>query len=66
MNNNQVEKGKNLTSALISTFGSLDKTPTKSEVEVMAKVLNQTVGYDGSLDSIVEEVLIAIDKRMGL
>ncbi len=56
---------KIFTSTLISALSLLDHTPTREDVEQKARQLSQMFGYNGTLESIVEEALIAIDTRMG-
>lgn len=65
MSNNRVENEKNFTSALISALSLLHETPTRSEVEAKAASLATVFGYDGNIETIVEEAMIAIDTRMG-
>jgi hypothetical protein len=65
MSTNRVEKEKNFTSALISALSTLQDAPTRSEVEEKAASLATVFGYDGNLDPIIEEAMIAVDTRMG-
>ena len=61
--NNQAEK--NFTSALITALSLLDHTPTREDVEEKARQLSQLFSYDGLLDAVIEEALVAINTRMG-
>ncbi|GAA6157380.1 Z1 domain-containing protein [Pyruvatibacter sp. HU-CL02332] len=65
MNFNKVESQKNFTSALISALSLLPDTPTREEVGERAKQLAAAFGYDGPLESVVEDALIAADSSMG-
>jgi hypothetical protein len=65
MSTNRVEKEKNFTSSLISALSTLQDAPTRSEVEEKAASLATVFGYDGKLDPIIEEAMIAVDTRMG-
>ena len=65
MNFNKVESQKNFTSALISALSLLPETPTREEVGERAKQLAAVFGYDGPLESVIEDALIAVDSRMG-
>lgn len=65
MNFNKVESQKNFTSALISALSLLPETPTREEVGVRAKQLAAAFGYDGPLENVIDEALIAVDSRMG-
>jgi len=65
MNFNRVESQKNFTSALISALSLLPETPTREEVGQRAKQLATAFGYDGPLETIIEDALIAVDSRMG-
>lgn len=65
MNFNKVESQKNFTSALISALSLLSETPTREEVGERAKQLAAAFGYDGPLETVIEDALIAVDSRMG-
>lgn len=65
MSTNRVENEKNFASALISALSIHQETLTRAEVEEKAGSLAKIFGYDGSLDTIVEEAMIAVDTRMG-
>lgn len=62
---NLVENEKNFTSSLITALSLLPDTPTREDVAEKAKSLAAVFGYVGSLDTIIEEAMIAIDTRMG-
>ena len=63
--NNSVGKEKNFTSALITALSLQDHVPDRSEVEEKARQMSLLFKYQDSLDAIIEEVLIAMDTRMG-
>ncbi|WP_254870309.1 hypothetical protein [Celeribacter sp. HF31] len=65
MNFNKLESQKNFTSALISALSLLPETPTREEVGERAKQLAAAFGYDGPLETVIEDALIAVDSRMG-
>jgi len=65
MNQNRVEAEKNFTSSLITALSLLDQTPTRNEVQEKAIQLAAVFGYDGSLENVIEDALIAVDTRMG-
>ena len=65
MSPNRVENEKNFASALISALSIYQEAPTRAEVEEKAESLAKIFGYDGSLDAIVEEAMIAVVTRMG-
>ncbi|MEZ5367528.1 MAG: Z1 domain-containing protein [Bryobacterales bacterium] len=65
MSGNKVESEKNFTSALISALSLLPGTPTRQVVEQKAASLAAVFGYEGPIDSVVHEAMIAIDTRMG-
>lgn len=65
MSNNGVENEKNFSSALICALALHQEPPTREEVEEKAKSLAKLFKYDGNLDIIVEEAMIAVDTRMG-
>ena len=62
---NLVENEKNFTSSLITALSLLPEAPTKSDVAEKAQSLAAVFGYTGSLDTIIEEAMIAVDTRMG-
>lgn len=66
MTANRMENEKNFTSALISALSLLPDAPSKPEVKEKAGSLAAVFGYDGNLDNIVDEAMIAIDTRMGM
>jgi len=65
MNPNPVEDEKYFTSALITALAIGPEVPTKQHVEDKARQMADIFKYDGELMHIVEEVMIAIDTRMG-
>lgn len=65
MNFNKVEIQKNLTIALNLALSQLPDTPTREEVVGRATQLADVFGYDGPLETVVEDALIAVDSRMG-
>ena len=65
MISNRLESEKNFASALISALSLLPETPTKAEVEEKAQALATVFGFSGSIDTIIEEAMIAIDTHMG-
>jgi hypothetical protein len=62
---NELEAQKNFTSSLISALSTLKTPPTRDVVEQKAKALASVIEYEGDLKSIIEEVMVAIDTRMG-
>lgn len=65
MSSNKVENQKNFTSALISALSLLQEPPTRIEVSERAKQLAAAFAYDGPLEPVIEDALIAVDSRMG-
>ena len=65
MNVNRMEAEKNFTSSLITAFATQSDIPTKAEVEEKAARFAAIFEYNGDLTPIVEEVMIAVDTRMG-
>ncbi len=65
MNMNPVESEKNFTSALINALALLPAAPTRDEVKEKAATLAAIFGYSGDLTTIIDEVMIAVDTRMG-
>lgn len=65
MNGNRVEDEKNLTSALITALASLQEPPTKDVIAEKAKGMAALFGYEGVLEPIINEAMIAVDSRMG-
>ena len=65
MHVNKVENQKNFTSALISALSLLPETPTRDEVGDRAKQLAAAFGYNGPLETVIDDALIAVDSRMG-
>lgn len=65
MNANRVENEKNLTSALITALASLKEPPTKDVIIEKAKGMAVLFGYEGELEPIINEAMIAVDSRMG-
>lgn len=62
---NELEAQKNITSSLILVLSGLKTPPTRDVIEQKAKALAQLSDYAGSLDTIVEDAMVAIDTRMG-
>lgn len=62
---NIVQAEKSLVSSLVQLFSSRAEAPSQEEVERLARSLAPAVPYDGPLESVIEEVLIAVDTRMG-
>jgi hypothetical protein len=65
MNDNRVEDEKNLTSALITALALLKEPPTKDVITAKATNLATIFGFEGNLEPIVNEAMIAVDSRMG-
>ena len=65
MSMNYMENEKNFTIALISALSLLPDTPTRTDVERKAANLAKVFGYDGNLNTIVKEAMIAVVTRMG-
>ncbi|HEX6860986.1 MAG TPA: Z1 domain-containing protein [Caulobacteraceae bacterium] len=65
MSASRTEQEKNFISSLISGLANRSDPPTRAEVEAKAKQLAAVFDYEGALNNIIEEVLIAIDTRMG-
>ena len=66
MNINRVEMEKRFASALILALSTMPETPTRVAVEEKAASLAGVFGYEGSLDTIVEQAMIAVDTHMGV
>lgn len=65
---NPVSREKNFTAALISFLANREDIPSREEVMGAAKLLakiDPSNPYEGDLQPIVNEVMIAIDTRMG-
>jgi len=62
---NRVEDEKNLTSALITALASLNEPPTKDVITEKARGMAALFGYEGDLEPIINEAMIAVDSRMG-
>jgi Z1 domain len=56
---------RNFVAALTASVSHLDPLPTKEDVITKANVLAEVLGYDGSLDSAVEQAMISVNTRMG-
>ena len=65
MNFNKVEIQKKFTSLLISALSMSPTTPTREEVGDKAKEFAAIFGYDGPLETAIDDALIAVDSRMG-
>lgn len=65
MSVSRTEQEKNFISSLISGLSNLKEPPTRAQVEAKARALAAVFDYDGELDNIIEEALIAVDTRMG-
>lgn len=65
MTGNRVEDEKNLTSALITALASLKEPPTKVVITEKARGMAALFGYEGDLEPIINEAMIAVDSRMG-
>jgi hypothetical protein len=65
MSASDLTKEKELTTALIVLLGKQDPPPTRDVVEAKAKGIALVHDFDGDLANIVEEVLVAIDTRVG-
>ena len=63
--NNSVDKERNFASSLITALSLQDHVPDRSEVKEKAQELSRLFKYQGPLDAVIEEVLIAMDTRMG-
>ena len=62
---NRLEDQKNFTSGLILSLARHTVTPTRDAIEEQAKRLAAVFDYDGPIEPVIEEVLIAVDSRMG-
>ena len=65
MSVSDLEKEKEVINLLIISLGKQDPTPTREIVEERAAMFAKMQGFNGSLENIVEEVLVAIDTRVG-
>ena len=65
MKSNKIENQKNFTSGLISLLASLPETPSREDISERAKQLALAFGYEGPLESVIEDALIAVDSSMG-
>jgi hypothetical protein len=65
MNVSDLEKEKEVINLLIISLGKQDPTPTREIVEERAAMFAKLQGFNGDLTNIVEEVLVAIDTRVG-
>lgn len=65
MSGPSLAKEKELTNALIVLLGNQNPPPTREVVETKAKGMATLHDFDGDLTNIVEEVLVAIDTRVG-
>ncbi|MCY3769774.1 MAG: Z1 domain-containing protein [Gammaproteobacteria bacterium] len=64
MNTNQVKSEKSFTSGVIM-LSALENAPTRARVQEIAESTATIVGYQGNLDTVIEEVMIAVQTRMG-
>jgi hypothetical protein len=62
---NELEAQKNFTSSLISALSTLKTPPTQEVINDKAKALASAFSYEGNLENIIEEAMVAIDTRMG-
>lgn len=62
---NTVESEKNFTSSLITALSTMKTPPTKEVVKEKARQLAILFDYQGTLDGVIDEVLVALDTRMG-
>ncbi len=60
-----ITEERNIANALISGLANLSVTPTREQVEEMAKQIASIFGYTGDLRNIITEALISVDTRMG-
>ena len=58
-------KERALIAALLAALDEDNPTPARADVQSKARYLNKVFKYGGSLDAIIEEVLIVRDTRMG-
>ena len=65
MNISDLEKEKEVVNLLIISLGKQVPTPTREVIEERAAMFAKMQGFDGDLENIVEEVLVAIDTRVG-
>lgn len=65
MNSNKIENQKNFTSGLISLLASLPVAPSREDVSERAKQLAIAFAYEGPLESVIDDALIAVDSQMG-
>ena len=65
MNFNKVESQKNFISGIISLLASRPDTPSREEIKEIVKTFALVNRYDGPLEVVIEDVLIAVDSRMG-
>lgn len=65
MNQNLLETEKNLTSSLISLLASLKEPPSKDVIREKAEAMKVLCGYEGDLEPVIKEAMIAVDSRMG-
>lgn len=60
-----ITEERNIANALISGLANLTETPTREQVEEMAKQIAAIFGYAGDLRNIITEAMISVDTRMG-
>lgn len=66
MKNNLLEDEKNLKSALITGLALLNETPTKDIIIQKAREFARIFQYTGNLEPIINDVMVAVDSRMGI
>lgn len=60
-----INEERNISNALISGLANLRETPTREQVEKMAKQIATMFHYSGDLRNIITEAMISVDTRMG-
>lgn len=58
-------KSKSVINSLIAFFSDSTDVPTFDDVRAKASEFAKVMQYDGSLDSVIEQVMSAVDMRMG-
>ena len=66
MSGNPIQNERSFASALISALAIRPDTPTREEIVATAECLAKITGYQGELDAVVDEAMIAVDTRMGV
>lgn len=63
---NDVELEKSFVAALVNMLGNLTPAPTKAQIEDTIKIMALINGWNGDVTSLVGQVMVNIESRMGI